>query len=100
VPNKASNTVSVVDLESRTVTATIEGEGLAQPHGAVLSPDGRYLFVSNNNRNGTYTPTGDNPDAGTITVIDTETNEITKVIEVGTYPSGIGTVGGQRALMP
>jgi len=100
VPNKASNTVSVVDLESRTVTATIKGEGLAQPHGAVLSPDGRHLFVSNNNRNGTYTPTGDNPDAGTITVIDTETNEITKIIEVGTYPSGIGTVGGQRALMP
>ena len=100
VPNKASNTVSVVDLESRTVTATIEGNGLAQPHGAVLSADGRHLFVSNNNRKGAYTPTGDNPDAGTITVIDTRTNEITKVIEVGTYPSGIGTVGGQRALMP
>ena len=100
VPNKASNTVSVVDLESRTVTATIEGDGLAQPHGAVLSPDGRHLFVSNNNRNGTYTPTDDNPDAGTITVIDTETNEITKVIEVGTYPTGIGTFGGQRAMMP
>jgi YVTN family beta-propeller protein len=100
VPNKASNTVSVVDLDRRTVTATIEGDGLAQPHGTALSPDGRYLFVSNNNRNGTYTPTGDNPDAGTVTVIDTETNEITKVIEVGTYPSGIGTVGGQRARMP
>lgn len=100
VPNKASNTVSVVDLESGTVTATIQGDGLAQPHGAVLSPDGRHLFVSNNNRNGTYTPTDDNPDAGTITVIDTETNEITKVIEVGTYPTGIGTFGGQRAMMP
>jgi len=100
VPNKASNTVTVVDLERRTVTATIEGEGLAQPHGTALSPDGRYLFVSNNNRNGTYTPTDDNPDAGTITVVDTKTNEITKVIEVGTYPTGIGTFGGQRAQMP
>jgi len=98
VPNKASNTISVVDLEERAVTTTIEGEGLAQPHGTALSPDGRYLFVSNNNRNGTYEPQDDNPKAGTITVIDTQTNEITKVIEVGTYPTGIGTWGGQRAL--
>ncbi len=97
VPNKTSHSISVVDLESRSVTTTIEGEGLAQPHGTVLSPDGQYLFVSNNNRKGTYTPTGDNPDAGTVTVIDTETHEIVKVLEVGTYPSGIGTVGGQRA---
>jgi YVTN family beta-propeller protein len=100
VPNKMSHTVSVVDLTNPSVTATIEGEGLAQPHGTVLSPDGRYLFVSNNNRDGTYTPSGDNPDAGTVTVIDTQTNEITKVIEVGTYPTGIGTYGGQRAVTP
>jgi len=100
VPNKMSHTVSVVDLTNPAVTATIEGEGLAQPHGAALSPDGRYLFVSNNNRKGTYTPTGDNPDAGTVTVIDTQTNEITKVIEVGTYPTGVGTFGGPRAATP
>jgi len=100
VPNKASNSISVVDIPSGTVTATITGEGLAQPHGAALSPDGRYLYVSNNNRKGTYTPTGDNPDAGTVTVIDTQTNEILKVIEVGTYPTGIGTFGGQHAMLP
>jgi YVTN family beta-propeller protein len=80
------------------VRTTITGTGLAQPHGAALTPDGRYLFVSNNNRKGTYTPTGDNPKAGTVTVIDTQTNEIVKVIEVGTYPTGVGTWGGQQAL--
>lgn len=98
VPNKESNSISVVDLTNAGVTATIEGAGLAQPHGTALSADGRFLFVSNNNRNGTYTPTGDNPDAGTVAVIDTRTSEIAKVIEVGTYPTGIGTVGGQRAV--
>jgi YVTN family beta-propeller protein len=97
VPNKASNSVSVIDLPSRTVTATITGNGLAQPHGSALSADGRYLFVSNNNRKGTYTPTGDIPDAGTVVVIDTHHNDIVSVIEVGTYPTGIGTWGGQRA---
>jgi YVTN family beta-propeller protein len=100
VPNKSSNSISVIDLEAREVTATITGEGIAQPHGTALSPDGRYLFVSNNNRKGTYTPSGDNPDAGTITVIDTQTNDIVKVIEVGTYPTGVGTWGGQRAMGP
>jgi YVTN family beta-propeller protein len=99
VPNKMSHSISVVDLTNPGVTTTIEGEGLAQPHGAVLSADGRYLFVSNNNRDGTYTPEGDNPEAGTVTVIDTKTNEITKVIEVGTYPTGVGTFGGQRVMM-
>lgn len=98
VPNKASNSISVIDLESRTVVHTITGTGLAQPHGSALSPDGRYLFVSNNNRKGTYTPTGTNPNAGTVTVIDTQTREIVKVIEVGTYPTGIGIWGGQMTL--
>ena len=34
----------------------------------------------------------DNPDyGGTVTVIDTETNEIVKVLDLGRYPSGMGT---------
>lgn len=96
VPNKRSHSISVIDLEGRSVEATIEGEGIAQPHGAVLSGDGEYLFVSNNNRNRTYEPTGENPEAGTVVVIETETREIVEVIEVGTYPTGIGTAGGQQ----
>jgi YVTN family beta-propeller protein len=95
VPNKMSNSISVVDVDNASVTATIRGDGLAQPHGAALSPDGRYLFVSNNNREGTYEPSGEN---GTVTVIDTNTNEIVNIIEVGAYPTGIGTFGGQQAM--
>ena len=96
VPNKMSNSISVVDVDNASVQATIRGDGLAQPHGTVLSADGRHLFVSNNNREGTYEPRGDNPEAGTVTVIDTRTNEIVKVIEVGTYPTGVGTFGGAQ----
>lgn len=98
VPNKMSHSISVVDVDNASVQATIRGDGLAQPHGAALSADGQYLFVSNNNREGTYEARGDNPDAGTVTVIDTDTREIVKIIEVGTYPTGVGTLGGAQAV--
>jgi len=97
VPNKMSHSVSVVDVDNPSVEATIQGDGLAQPHGTVLSADGQHLFVSNNNREGTYEPSGDN---GTVTVIDTETHEIVKIIEVGPYPTGLGTFGGAQAVTP
>nr|WP_322570785.1 hypothetical protein [Rhodohalobacter sp.] len=92
--NKQDHTVSVIDMESRSVEAVIEGEGLAQPHGAALSLDGKFLYITSNNLDGTYNPnqateTQDLP--GTVTVINTETHTIVKVIEVGKYASGIGT---------
>src|SRR6056297_1077748 len=91
--NKQDHSVSVVNMETRTIEDTITGEGLAQPHGAVLSQDGKYLFVTNNNLDGTYQPEGSAGDdlRGTVVVINTETREIEKIIEVENYPSGIGT---------
>lgn len=103
VPVKGDNAVVFVDMETRTVTGRVTGAGLAQPHGSALSPDGRFLFVTNNNSKGTYTPEGDDPNAGTVVVIDTETREIVKVLETGRNPTGIGTFGGQlmtRAATP
>lgn len=87
--SKATNTVYAMDTETYSTT-TIEGEGLAQPHGSALSPDGRYLYISNNNQNGTYIPTS-GEDVGTVVVIDTRTNEIQTVIEVGENPAGINS---------
>jgi YVTN family beta-propeller protein len=91
--NKGANTVTVIDMKKREVDTVIEGYGLSQPHGAVLSLDGKYLYVSNNNRNGAYLPyrvtVEDAP--GTVVVIDTESKEIVKVIEVGKNATGIGT---------
>ena len=138
VGNQALNEVTVIDAETREVVERIEGEGLAEPHGIAVRPDGRYVYVSNRNLKGTYRPEGaaepamsqaqhgdgdqhgghhteddsdgstdvhdegggmamnmDMNDApaygGTVTVIDTETNEIVKVLELGRYPSGMGT---------
>ena len=93
VPRKTANEVSVLDAENPAVEAVVSGRGLAEPHGSAVRPDGRYVYVSNNNRKGTYTPRYDlpgNENAGTVAVIDTQTNEIVKVIEIENYPTGLG----------
>jgi DNA-binding beta-propeller fold protein YncE len=89
VGSKATNTVYAVDTDTYETT-TIEGRGLAQPHGSALAPDGQTLYVSNNNTNGRYTPTS-GANVGTVVAIDTQTNAIQAVIEVGADPAGINT---------
>ncbi|MBX2821388.1 MAG: hypothetical protein KTR29_16960 [Rhodothermaceae bacterium] len=95
VGNLADNSVSVIDANNFIVSQTITGNGLAQPHGSAVSPEGDYVFISNRNVNGAYTPRynfGTNQNTGTVVVINTATNEIEKVIEVGRYPAGLSTV--------
>ncbi len=98
--NKGANAVTIVNMETEEVEEVVKGEGLAQPHGAVLSQDGRYLFISNNNMimkgMGMDHSTMDHsdhsePDNGSVVVIDTEKRAIIKVIEVGMNATGIGT---------
>ncbi|MFQ5891040.1 MAG: beta-propeller fold lactonase family protein [Gemmatimonadota bacterium] len=103
VGNNRGNTITVIDMESRSVEKVIEGNGIAQPHGSAVSPDGRYVYVSSRNlempeghskAGHRYAPRydlGDNATAGTVVVIDTETHEIVKIIEVPDYASGLGT---------
>jgi DNA-binding beta-propeller fold protein YncE len=91
--NKMANTVTVLDVPSRRIQAVIEGDGIANPHGTAISPDGTKLYVSNSNLRGMYAPRydyGDNDRDGTLVVIDTTSNEIIKVIELGENPTGIG----------
>ncbi len=93
VPAKESNAVVVVSLQHRMAMAEIQGRGIAQPHGSVLSPDGKWLFVSNNNMNGDHMADGDAAHegaVGTVVVIDTKSFKIEKVIEVGPNATGIG----------
>lgn len=90
--NKMGNRVTVVDVAGRTIAATIEG--LSEPHGAAISPDGRTVYFSNNNLKGAYSGRyiwQDEHLPGVIAVIDSESREITKMLEVGQNPTGLGT---------
>lgn len=95
VGNLLSNTVSVVNTTPRTLEITIGSgdgsDGLAQPHGLVISPDGQYVYVTNRNISAGYTPRydlGDNANAGAVVVISTLTNTIEKILELEEFLSG------------
>ena len=102
VGNNWDNTVNVIDMETRSLAKVIEGNGLAQPHGAAVSRDGRFAYVASRNLEmpvghskygHMYTPRydlGDNARAGTVVVIDTESQEIVKIIEIEGYGAGLG----------
>ena len=87
--NKMADKVTILNMETMDVEVVVEGNGLAQPHGTALSADGRYLYVSNQNGNMAYTA-ADGGHPGTIVIIDTQSAEIIKVIDVGVLPSGVG----------
>ena len=91
--NLGANTVTVVDAESWTVANVISGEGLSEPHGIAVTPDGRRLFVSSRNVKGAYTPRealGFDEPNGVIAVIDPASRRILQVIEVAPYAAGLG----------
>jgi DNA-binding beta-propeller fold protein YncE len=96
VPNHRADAVTVIRVSDWTVDTIIRGAGLANPYGAAASPDGRYVYVSNRNLDGQYNPgRGANP-PGTVVVINTATNAIEKVIEVGRGATGVGLRGGHH----
>lgn len=74
VGNFKDNTVSVIDTGRSTVVGVIPVA--AGPHGMVLSPDGRTLYVS-----------GDG--SSVVSVIDTSTDRVLRTIEVGRAPHGL-----------
>ncbi|MEL6820736.1 MAG: YncE family protein [Calditrichota bacterium] len=98
VGNNGSHQIAVMDANSGNVQATIGvgdgSDGLAQPHGLVVSPSDNFVYVSNRNVAELYTPVyqfegGANSNHGTVAVINTATNTLEKVIEIGPFPSGI-----------
>jgi DNA-binding beta-propeller fold protein YncE len=92
VPQKTANAVSVIGADSHEVETTIRHEALAQPHGSAVRADGRYVYVTGSNVQGTYTPRYpglfDGENHGNVVVIDTRTNEVVKVLRADQDPSG------------
>ncbi len=98
--NRLANAVTVVDTQSWTVASVIKGEGLAEPHGIAMSPDGSKVYVSSRNLKGEYVPEGGAKGPGhngTVVVIDAATRQIEKVIEVGRYAAGLGAATTPRS---
>ena len=110
VPNRLSNTVSVVDPAALAVVDTLGtdnvperyGEPFSQPHGTALSADGRTLYVSNRNLAMTgaaaWVPpftfaTAEGPESpdlyGNVVVIDLEQDRVVDVIQTGRFASGL-----------
>ncbi|MEE3274379.1 MAG: YncE family protein, partial [Acidobacteriota bacterium] len=80
-PQRTSNSVAVVDSQTWELVASIEGNGLAEPHGSAISADGGTLWVSGRNTEAIYPTTiestssadasGEGLPAGTVVAIDT-----------------------------
>jgi YVTN family beta-propeller protein len=79
------NTVTVLDTASNKVTASIPVP--AGPHGLVISPDGRRVYLSSDG-------------ATTVSIIDTASNKVIHTVEVGKAPHGLAlTRDGKRLLV-
>ncbi|WP_205965443.1 cytochrome D1 domain-containing protein [Pseudorhodobacter turbinis] len=83
VTNAADDTLSVIDLASREVIASVATGDY--PHGQRTSPDGRVIWVANVN-------------SGNVSVIDTGTLKEVARIDVGATPVQVGFLpDGSRA---
>ncbi|MGD8395802.1 MAG: hypothetical protein PVF43_10035 [Candidatus Eiseniibacteriota bacterium] len=84
-------TVSVYSTSPFALLTTITDPSLRLPHGLDFDADGRYCFVSSENRNGGYTARHpiDGEDPGVVTVIDTATDQVIKVLEVEAFATGV-----------
>jgi len=74
ITNSGSTTVSVIDITTNKVTATINvGK---YPYGVAVNPAGTKVYVSKET-------------SGAISVIDTATNKVTATVKVGKNPWGV-----------
>ncbi len=90
IGNQEASTITVIDARSWTVAKVLEGNGIAQPHGTAVSPDGATVYVSNKNLRGEYTGRG-GTEVGTVVAIDVATQYVKAIIETGKGSAGIST---------
>lgn len=95
VGNYGANSVTIIDMQSLAVSNVITGEGIAEPYVSYVSPDDRYLYVSNRNLKNSYvSKTAPGQPVGTVVVIDPRAGTIVKVIEVPASPTGMSSQFG------
>lgn len=90
VVNKGDSSASIIDIESGNELSRVKTG--ADPHESVISPDGKIAVVGNY---GGQTP-GDS-----LTVIDIESGEVTKTIDLGRYrrPHGMAILPDNKTLL-
>jgi len=90
-PNQRADAVTRVETGGWTVDAVVRSEGFVEPHGVILSPDGRRAYVTSPGRPGD----GPSRSAGTVVVLDAERGTVRAVTETGPYTTapGLAPVG-------
>lgn len=89
-----TNTVNVIQKNGNTWTRIkqISHPGFSMLHGCDITSDDKYVYVSSRNEDGSFQPyfkvTGEN-NRGTIGIIDTQTDEVVKLIEIEESGSGL-----------
>jgi len=96
VCNRGSNSVSVIDTDTRGVVATISDVG-PQPHGVDITEDSRTVYVTCENVTGEppHHPVTGGRSPGFLVVIDAGTNQVIRRIEVGGFAAGISLSPGR-----
>jgi YVTN family beta-propeller protein len=74
ISNFGGSTVSVIDIATNTVVATVPVG--AAPAGVAVNPAGAFVYVANQNSNN-------------VSVIDTGTNTVVATVPVGAAPTGV-----------
>lgn len=94
VPSMMTNTVNVIAYDGNDWirTSQITHPGFTQLHGCELSPDDNYLYVSSRNTSGSFVPAytvNGESNHGTIGIINTQTLQVEKLLEIEEYGAGI-----------
>lgn len=96
VGSKGTNTITIVDAQSRSVAKVLTDERIRAPHGSTVSADGRYVFISNSDMDPMASMDGmHHMESGTVTVIDAASQDVVAFIPVGVQPTGLGTRSGR-----
>lgn len=100
VGSKGTNTITAVNVASRSVDTVFRDERIRAPHGSTTSADGRYVFITNSDMDMMAPASGEHAGhdmqmmSGSVAVIDTRSQEIVAFIPVGVQPTGIGIRSG------